>query len=174
MSGYPRFFLPAEEPAEIRSSRSVSPVVKDRSPLAPATFFLLPWGSIRPTGWLLEQLRIQANGLSGHLGEIRPDVGPGSGWLGGSGESWNAGRYYLDGLLPLAYLLDDKRLKTLAQTFVDWTLEHGWANGMIGPTKNDDWWLAHRDVESPHAISGAYRRPSRDSGDPPVSLVSAF
>jgi hypothetical protein len=46
----------------------------------------------------------------------------------------------LDGLLPLAYLLDDTRLKAIAQRFVDWTLENGWTNGMIGPAKNDDWW----------------------------------
>ena len=116
------------------------PVVKDRAPLAPAVFFALPLGSIRPQGWLLEQLLIQANGLSGHLGQIWPDVGPNSGWLGGSGESWERGPYYLDGLLPLAYLVDDKRLKELAQSFVDWTLQNEWPNGMIGPRSNDDWW----------------------------------
>jgi len=126
--------------ANTLSVRPVNQVVKDRSPLLPAVFFLLPLGSIRPRGWLLEQLRIQSNGLSGHLGEIWSDVGPNSGWLGGSGESWERGPYYLDGLLPLAYLLDDRRLKAVAQKFVDWTLQHGWVNGMIGPAKNDDWW----------------------------------
>jgi len=120
--------------------KAASLVVKDRQPLLPAAFFPLPLGSIRPRGWLMEQLRIQANGLSGHLGEIWPDVGPNSGWLGGSGEAWERGPYYLDGLLPLAYLLDDPRLKAIAQKFVDWTLEHGSPNGMIGPAQNDDWW----------------------------------
>ena len=115
-------------------------VIKDRQPLSSSKFFCLPVGSIRPRGWLFEQLRIQAEGLSGHLGEVWADVGTNSGWLGGSGESWERGPYYLDGLLPLAYLLDDSRLKALAQRYVDWTLEHGWANGMIGPAKNDDWW----------------------------------
>ena len=117
-----------------------SSVVKDRRPLLCSAFFPLPLGSIHPRGWLLEQLRIQANGLSGHLGECWPDAGPNSGWLGGSGESWERGPYYLDGLLPLAYLLDDQRLKPIAQKFVDWTLGHGWPNGMIGPAQNDDWW----------------------------------
>jgi hypothetical protein len=86
---------------ETTGARPPSSVVKDRQPLASSTFFSLPLGSIRPRGWLLEQLRIQANGLSGHLGEVWSDVGSNSGWLGGSGESWERGPYYLDGLLPL-------------------------------------------------------------------------
>lgn len=106
----------------------------------PAAFCFLPLGSIRPRGWLLDVLRTQAEGLSGHLGEIWADVGPQSGWLGGAGESWERGPYYLDGLLPLAYLLDDARLKAIAQKFMDWILEHPWPNGMLGPRKNDDWW----------------------------------
>ena len=117
-----------------------TPVVKDRGPLATSAFYFLPLGSIRPRGWLLAQLRIQANGLSGHLDEIWPDVGPNSGWLGGTGESWERGPYYLDGLLPLGYLLDDPRLKAKAQRFIDWTLDHPTPNGMIGPSTNDDWW----------------------------------
>lgn len=103
-------------------------------------FTLLPLGAVRPTGWLRAQLEIQANGLSGHLDETWADVGPNSGWLGGTGESWERGPYYLDGLIPLAYLLDDARLKAKAQKFIDWTLTHQQPNGMIGPTSNDDWW----------------------------------
>lgn len=116
------------------------PVFKDRAPFAASAFYFLPLGSIRPRGWLLAQLQIQANGLSGHLDEIWPDVGPNSGWLGGTGESWERGPYYLDGLLPLGYLLDDPRLKAKAQRFIDWTLDHPTPNGMIGPSTNDDWW----------------------------------
>ena len=116
------------------------PAIKDRAPLTSGAFFFLPLGSIRPRGWLLDQLRIQASGLSGHLDEIWPDVGPNSGWLGGTGETWERGPYYLDGLLPLAWLVNDPRLQALAQRFVDWTLDHPWPSGMIGPTKNNDWW----------------------------------
>jgi hypothetical protein len=43
-------------------------------------------------------------------------------------------------LIPLAWQLDDARLKAKAQKFIDWTLGHQAANGMIGPTTNDDWW----------------------------------
>lgn len=122
------------------SLSGLSPVVKNRAPLAPSRFYLLPLGSIRPRGWLSRQLRTQANGLSGHLDETWADVGPNSGWLGGTGESWERGPYFLDGLVPLAYLLDDAILKAKAQRFIDWTLEHQAASGMIGPSSNDDWW----------------------------------
>ena len=112
----------------------------NRKPLASNAFYILPLGSIRPTGWLRDQLLIQANGLGGHLDETWADVGPNSEWLGGTGESWERGPYFLDGLVPLAYQLDDARLKAKAQKFIDWTLEHQAANGMIGPRSNDDWW----------------------------------
>jgi hypothetical protein len=119
---------------------ALSPVMRNRAPLAPGAFSLLPLGSIHPAGWLKDQLETQANGLSGHLDETWDDVGPNSGWLGGSGESWERGPYFLDGLVPLAYLLDDPRLKAKAQRYIDWTLDHQAASGMIGPASNDDWW----------------------------------
>jgi uncharacterized protein len=115
-------------------------VVKNRAPLAANAFYFLPLGSIRPAGWLLGQLEIQARGLSGHLDETWADVGENSGWLGGKGESWERGPYFLDGLVPLAYLLDDARLKAKAKKYIDWTLDHQASNGMIGPVSNDDWW----------------------------------
>ncbi|GHO89805.1 hypothetical protein KSZ_78110 [Dictyobacter formicarum] len=71
---------------------------------------MLPTGAIRPDGWLYEQLRLQAQGLTGHLDEIWPDVGPNSAWLGGTGEEWERGPYYCDGLIPLAYMLQDEQL----------------------------------------------------------------
>ncbi|MFN2977449.1 glycoside hydrolase family 127 protein [Terriglobus aquaticus] len=110
------------------------------SPQEPQAFTPLPLGEVKPAGWLQRQLRIQADGMTGHLYEFWPDVGPTSGWLGGTGESWERGPYYLDGLLPLAVLLDDARLRTLANRFVEWTLTHQQANGQIGPASNDDWW----------------------------------
>jgi uncharacterized protein len=126
-------------PASAQAFGTMS-VVKNRAPLAASAFYVLPLGSIRPRGWLRDQLRNQANGLGGHLDETWPDVGPNSGWLGGTGESWERGPYFLDGLIPLAYLLDDGALKAKAQKFVDWTLDHQAPDGMIGPASNNDWW----------------------------------
>ena len=123
------------------AGREPSPqLIKNRAPLTPNAFYVLPLGTVRPAGWLLDQLKIQANGLGGHLDETWADVGSNSGWLGGSGESWERGPYFLDGLIPLAYLLDDAGLKAKAQKFVDWTLTNQRPNGMIGPRSNEDWW----------------------------------
>jgi len=123
-----------------KASSKQTLVVKNRAPLSSSAFYPLPLGSIRPRGWLKGQLQIQAAGLGGHLDETWADVGPNSGWLGGTGESWERGPYFLDGLVPLAYLLDDPVLKAKAQKYIDWTLDHQAADGMIGPASNDDWW----------------------------------
>jgi len=122
------------------STSSLKAAVKNRAPLAQSAFYPLPLGAVRPIGWLRAQLDIQAHGLGGHLDETWADVGPNSGWLGGTGESWERGPYFLDGLTPLAYLLDDARLKVKAQKYIDWTLDNQAANGRFGPRSNDDWW----------------------------------
>ena len=62
---------------------------QSRDTLLDPAFRPLPLGSIRPLGWLQRQLRIQADGLSGHLDEFWPDVGQ-SKWFGGTGRGLGA------------------------------------------------------------------------------------
>jgi uncharacterized protein len=125
---------------ESKATSLLHSAVRNRAPLAQNTFDFLPLGSVRPMGWLRDQLQIQADSLGGHLDETWADVGNNSGWLGGTGESWERGPYFLDGLVPLAFLLDESRLKAKVQKWVDWTLTTQAANGMIGPVSNNDWW----------------------------------
>ena len=110
----------------------------------------LPLGSIQAEGWLLRQLEFQKHGLTGHLEEQWADLGPDNGWKGGNGESWERGPYYLDGLVPLAYILKDNELTAKAQKWIEWTLSSQKPDGNFGPEaittvnteidKNQDWW----------------------------------
>ena len=104
----------------------------------------LPLGTILPSGWLRRQLQIQADGLSGHLDEFWPSIAD-SKWIGGTSEGWERGPYWLDGLVPLAMLLDDPRLKAKVEHWVDYILTH----------QHEDGWLGAKD--DPHEGSGLTR-----------------
>ncbi|ASZ15054.1 glycoside hydrolase family 127 protein [Chitinophaga pendula] len=125
--------------------------------LSPAAYTALPLGAIRPKAWLLHQLQIMNEGASGHLDEVYAKVKNDNGWLGGKGDGWEETPYWLDGALPLAYLLDDARLKQKVQHYIDWTLDHQRPSGYFGPLTawerktgkqvsadscgaGDDWW----------------------------------
>lgn len=111
------------------------PETHQASALNPLAFRPLPLGTIRPTGWLEHQLRIQANGLSGHLDLFWPDIQD-SGWIGGEAEGWERMPYWLDGTVPLAYLLDDTELKTRIEGYLDYILEHQQEDGWLGPEQS--------------------------------------
>ena len=96
------------------------------------TFRPLPLGSVRPAGWLRNQLCTQADGLSGHLDEFWPDI-QGSRWFGGDTEGWERAPYWLDGVIPLAYLLDDAPLKAKVTRYMDYILTHQHEDGWLGP-----------------------------------------
>lgn len=102
------------------------------SKLNPVKFRPLPLGRVRPLGWLARQLRIQADGISGHLDEFWPDVKE-SQWFGGVMEAWERAPYWLDGVIPLAYVLDDDALKTKVTRYVDYIIAHQGDDGWLGP-----------------------------------------
>lgn len=102
--------------------------------MKPATpkYHTYPATAIRPQGWLAKQLRIQADGLSGHLDLIWPDIRDSS-WIGGDREGWERVPYWLDGFIPLAWLLDDDQLKARAKKYIDAILERQQEDGWICP-----------------------------------------
>jgi hypothetical protein len=83
-------------------------------------------------GWLRRQLQIQAGGLSGHLDEVWPDIHD-SRWFGGTAEGWERAPYWLDGVLPLAFELDDAALKTKVTGYIEYILDHQQEDGWLGP-----------------------------------------
>ena len=125
----------------------------NRAPLVEKPFIGLPLGSVQAKGWLEEMLRRQASGATGHMDTLYPEVmGERNGWLGGDGDQWERGPYWIDGLLPLAYILDDDALKAKVQPWVEWALSSQREDGYFGPAKDypyepglqrdnsADWW----------------------------------
>ena len=127
--------------------------LNNRTPLKLKPYMELPLGAIKPDGWLKDQLIRQKNGMTGHLDEIyEPVMGKRNGWLGGDGDVWERGPYWIDGLLPLAYILKDKILIEKTKPWVEWAINSQRADGYFGPdtdrknepglqrTNAQDWW----------------------------------
>lgn len=92
---------------------------------------------IKPRGWLKRQLQIQAEGLAGNLDKMWPDVRD-SKWIGGDKEGWERVPYWLDGFIPLAYLLDDQDMKDRAQRYIDAILAQQKPDGWICPCEEEE------------------------------------
>ena len=91
---------------------------------------------IKPKGWLYRQLKIQANGLSGNLDKVWPDVRD-SAWIGGEKDGWERVPYWLDGFIPLAFLLDDDDMKARAKKYMDAIIAGQKEDGWICPCDDD-------------------------------------
>jgi len=127
--------------------------VFNRAPLSGGDYANLPLGAVKAQGWLLGQLQRQAAGATGHLDELYPEVvGDNNAWIGGDGDTWERGPYWIDGLLPLAYLLDDKELIAKALRWTEAMISSATPEGYFGNGtdhpyieglqrgKSHDWW----------------------------------
>ncbi len=132
----------------------------------PATWKTLPICNIKPTGWLRNQLQIQINGLSGHLDEFWPDVMD-SKWFGGETPDTERAPYWLDGVIPLAWQLNDEKLKAKVTKYLTYMMDHQHEDGWIGPRgdtesnldrsrANDAWtsYLAAKVLAQYHDVTG--------------------
>jgi len=108
-------------------------------PLKQNSYIKLPLGSVKPDGWLKDQLKAQAAGLTGNIDDFWPDL-LNSAWRGCTGDAWERGPYFLDGLVPLAYLLDDEKLKDKVKAWIEPILASSSDSGWYGPVKNKDRW----------------------------------
>jgi len=140
------FRITDHQPKETNTDRFIKPLYTE-----------IPLGAIHPTGWLHDQLEIMRDGTTGHLDEVYAKLKNDNGWLGGRGDGWEETPYWLDGAVPLAWLLDDATLKTKVLKYINWTIEHQRPSGYFGPItraerdsgavinlancqRGEDWW----------------------------------
>ena len=91
---------------------------------------------LKPEGWLRRQLEIQAEGLSGNLHKIWPDIRD-SAWIGGDREGWERVPYWLDGFIPLAYLLENEELIATSKKYIDAIVSAQEEDGWICPCEKE-------------------------------------
>lgn len=92
---------------------------------------------IKPAGWLKKQLEIQLNGLSGNLDKVWPDVRD-SAWIGGDKEGWERVPYWLDGVIPLAYLLENKEMELRVKKYITAIISRQQEDGWICPCSKQE------------------------------------
>ncbi len=91
---------------------------------------------IKPRGWLRKQLEIQAEGLSGNLDKMWNDI-KNSSWIGGDKEGWERVPYWLDGFIPLAYLLENEDMISRAKKYIDAVISFQKPDGWICPCADE-------------------------------------
>jgi len=108
----------------------------NRPPLAPSPLVKLPIGAIEPRGWLMAQLQLMRDGLTGRLGELSPFLGDDSGWITLKGKGWEELPYWLKGFGDLAYLLKDAGMRKEAERWLLHALRSQDRDGYFGPAEN--------------------------------------
>ncbi len=108
-----------------------------RTPLLAPAYAGLPFGAVKPLGWLDSQLIMQRNGLTGHIDELNyvssnninltalahPST------LTSSESGYEYLYPYYEGLVELAYILNDTMLLRKADTAVTYFLGSAGSNG---------------------------------------------
>lgn len=100
----------------------------NRAPLPPNALSPLPLGAIRPEGWLLDQLNTQAEAVKARLDQLWPEA------------LTVAALCRLDGLVALAWTLDDAALKDRALWHIEALIASQREDGWFGPRDNADYW----------------------------------
>lgn len=128
--------------AYVVHERTFKKPVANKKPLIETPFTPLPLGSVEAKGWLQKQLELQREGATGHGEDLYRELGTNAAWLGGSApeSDWERPVYYLKGLIPLAYTLNDKELIATSQKWINAILASQRNDGSFGPESNDDWW----------------------------------
>jgi hypothetical protein len=121
--------------------------VSNREPLLPNPLVKLPVGSVRPKGWLRQQLLLMADGMIGHLPETSQWCQfKGSAWASAEGQG-DYGReevpYWLRGFGDVGYVLGDRRIIAETRSWIEAVLSSQEPDGYFGPRvnkENNDLW----------------------------------
>jgi uncharacterized protein len=106
-----------------------------RSPLLATKYVKLPFGAVTPQGWLNTQLNLQANGMTGHIDEFYNPLKT----ISGTDRSIEYLYCYYEGLMALAYLMNNQTLITKAKANVDYIINSATSNGnFLGTTEAFD------------------------------------
>lgn len=122
------------------AANETSNYFSNKGELVENPFIGLPIGSITPTGWLYDQLRLQADGITK---SIKTDSGADilrNNWLNLGGDSWETGPYYIKGVVPMAFELNDQALKDEAYLWISTVVAGQRADGNFGPASAWDLW----------------------------------
>lgn len=128
----------------------------------PPVFDLLKPGEVQPLGWLRDWSRTAADGYITRLNEVDPEFvrawtanfnprGAALNWPQGAW-SMEGGSYWFEGLVRLAWALDDANLKALAKTRLDPVLDNMTTNA-IGYI----WWMDRNNPDHIAEIADAAR-----------------
>ena len=121
-------------PASALAASAAAPTSSGRP--SHALLHPFPPGVIKPEGWLGFYLDKQAKGITLHLPEVaRPFTG--AYWAGeekaDSWVPWEQRGYWNDGALRCALVTGDQQLLKVAKVPIDYTLNHAFPDGYLGP-----------------------------------------
>ncbi|MFJ2960631.1 RICIN domain-containing protein [Streptomyces sp. NPDC087270] len=98
-------------------------------------FLKLPTGSVTASGWLAQQLALEADGIAGRYDEVSHFLDTSStGWFHPDQVGWEEVPYWVRGLTGLAGVTGDAGLRAKADTWVNGVLATGQPDGFFGPT----------------------------------------
>lgn len=127
-----------------------------------SAFTRAPLGAIRPKGWILDRARAARDGYTGHMDDVSHHFrrawsadwkprGVNLNWGNDEKGSWSSegGTYWFDGLVHLAWQMDDPYLKDLAKKRLEPILANMHANA-VGTL----WWMDRRDPKQMEEFFG--------------------
>ena len=122
---------------------AAAPASAKQLELRPREYTFVPMADIRPSGWLREQSRIQADTLGGHLEYFFVNN---SLWMKDYAnlstvpypqKDLETVPYWLNGMLPLAYQLNDSHLLNVSHEYIAAILDRQEPSGWAGPDVPD-------------------------------------